>query len=185
MTDVDQLVQRAVNGITKIAGRAAAFATWILVVTAVVSIGGLLLGVAALSGGIETVWIVLGTVFASLAIGGAFLAAWRARSVKRHVSELMGEIRLLVIEGRDSTVIETFAVQADDAPERGSGGSAILMTRQMSGFRTVGGGGLERAPRLDAAVRALASFPLLVLMAILISTVFAFLGFIFLIALAL
>lgn len=194
MTDVDQIVRRAVNGITRIAARAAAFGTMVFVVTTFVCVGGFLLGVAALSGGIETVWIVLGIVFGSLAVGGSFLALWRARSVRRHAPELIDEVRLLMTEGRDPTrtVIESFAVDADDpaaepadGASRGApGGSAIVMTRQMSGFRTVGGG-LDRAPRLDAAVTALTTFPLLVLMAIVISSVFAFLGFIFLIALAL
>lgn len=187
MTDVDQIVRRAVAGITRIAGRAAAFATTILVVTTVVCVGGFLLGVAALSGGIETVWIVLGTVFGALAIGGSFTAAWRAGSVKRHAPELIDEVRGLMTDGRDSTrtVIESFAVEADDVDD-GAGGSAIVLSRQMSGFRGAAGStGLERAPRLDAAVTALTTFPLLVLMAIAISTVFAFLGFIFLIALAL
>lgn len=187
MTDVDQIVRRAVAGITRIAGRAAAFATTILLATAVVCVGGFLLGVAALSGGIETVWIVLGTVFGSLAIGGAFTAAWRAGSVKRHAPELMDEVRALMTDGRDSTrtVIESFAVEADDDPDGAAGGSAIVLSRQMSGFRSVAGSGLDRAPRLDAAVTALTSFPLLVLMALAITTVFAFLGFVFLIALAL
>jgi len=189
MTDVDQIVQRAVNGITRIAARAAAFGAMVFVVTMFVCVGGFLLGVAALDGGIETVWFVLGIVFGSLAVGGSFLAMWRARSVRRHGPELVGEVRLIMTEGRDPTrtVIESFAVDADDpAGDAGqaSSGSAIVMSRQMSGFRTVGGG-LERAPRLDAAVTALTTFPLLVLMAVVISSVFAFLGFVFLIALAL
>jgi hypothetical protein len=185
VSDVDQIVRRAVHGITRIAGRAAAFATRMLIATTVVCVGGFLLGVAALDGGIETVWIVLGTVFGSLAIGGALVATLRAWSVQRHAADLVGEIRTLMTDGRDSTrtVIETFAVDADDeGPERGS---AIVLSRQMSGLRGPTGVGLERAPRLDAAVTALTTFPVLVLMAIAISMVFAFLGFVFLIALAL
>jgi uncharacterized membrane protein len=181
--DVDQIVQRAVNGITRLAGKASAFSVLLLLATSVVCVGGFLLGVSALSGGIETVWIVLGIVFGALAIGAAGTAWWRVTQVRRHVTELTQEVRTVLLDGRDSsrTVIETFAVDDTDT-ERGS---AIVVSRQMSGFRGQIGSGLEGTVRLSAAVRALTTFPLLVLTAIVISSVFAFLGFIFLIALAL
>lgn len=188
MTDIDQIVRRAVDSITMIAGKAARFSTRILVVTTVICVGGFLLGVAALSGGIESVWIVLGTVFGALAIGGALVARWRVGAVRRHVPELVAEVRTLMTEGRDSTrtVIETFAVDPDGDGAEGVGrGSAIVLSRQMYGFRGAVGSGLEHTARLGAAVTALTTFPALVLMAIAISTVFAFLGFVFLIALAL
>jgi hypothetical protein len=188
MSDIDQVVRRAVDGITMIAGKAARFSTRILVVTTVVCVGGFLLGVAALSGGIETVWIVLSAVFGALAIGAAFVARWRVGAVRRHVPELVDEVRTLMTEGRDSTrtVIETFAVDPDgDGAEGTSTGSAIVLSRQMHGFRGAVGSGLEHTIRLGAAVTALTTFPFLVLMAVAIAMVFAFLGFIFLIALAL
>lgn len=187
MTDLDQLARRAVDSITAIASTAARFSTRILLVTTLVCVGGFLLGVAALSGGIESVWIVLGIVFGALAIGGAFVARWRVGAVRRHVPELVAEVRTLVGEGRDSTrtVIETFAVGADDDESARAGGSAIVLSRQMYGFRSAVGSGLERTARLGAAVTALTTFPFLVLMAVAISAVFAFLGLVFLIALAL
>lgn len=186
MTDIDEVVRRAVDTITMIAGKAASFATRILLVTTVVCVGGFLLGVAALSGGIETVWIVLGTVFGAIAIGGAFVARWRVGAVRRHVPELVEEVRTLVRDGHDSTrtVIETFAVDPDD-PEGAGRGSAIVLSRQMYGFRGAVVGGVEHATRLTAAVTALTSFPGLVLIAVAITMVFAFMGVVFLIALAL
>jgi len=59
------------------------------------------------------------------------------------------------------------------------------MSRQMGGFGSAIGPDLARWPRLMLAVRALTTYPLLLLGAIAISLVFGFLGFIFLIALAL
>lgn len=192
MSDIDQIVRRAVDTITRIAGRAERFATRILVGTTVACVAGFVLGVAALSGGVETVWIVLGIVFGALAIGGAFVARWRVGAVRRHVPELVDEVRTLMTDGRESTrtVIETFAVDPavdpdGDADPGAGGGSAIELSRQMYGFRGAVGSGLTHAVRLSAAVTALTTFPALVLMAIVISMVFAFLGFIFLIALAL
>ncbi len=186
--NIDRLVRRAVDGITTIAGRAAAFATRLLLGTLVVCVGGFLLGAAALSGGIQTVWIVLGIVFGAIAIGSAFVARWRVGAVRRHVPELADEVRTLISEGKAGTrtVIDTFTIDDDEIDgTRGDSGSAIVLSRQMYGFRNIAGGPLESSARLTAAVTALTSFPLLVLAAVLISLVFAFLGVIFLIALAL
>lgn len=191
MAEIDELVRRTVATVTMIADKATAFATKLLLVAAVVCVGGFLLGIAALSGGIETVWIVLGIVFGTLAVGGALLARWRVGSVRRHVPELADEVRTLISEGRDGTrtVIDTFVVGADVDPdgERAGqpDGSAIVMSRQMYGFKNIVGSGLDHSARLAGAVKALTSFPGLVLGAIVISLVFGFLGLIFLIALAL
>jgi hypothetical protein len=189
MAEIERLVERAVAGITKIAGTAARFSTKLLLGTVVICVGGFLLGVAALGGGVRTVWIILGIFFGALAIGGALVARWRVGSVRRHVPELANEIRSLISEGKESTrtVIETFTVDADhDGHTDGvSGGSAIVLSRQMYGFKGMVGSGLESSARLTAAVTALTSFPGLVLAAIGISLVFGFLSLIFLIALAL
>ncbi len=190
MSELDQLVQRTVDTVTMIAGKAARFSSKLLLGATIVCVAGFLLGVAALSGGVQKVWIVLGIVFGSIAVGGALLARWRVGSVKRHVPELAAEVRTLISDGRDSTrtVIETFAVDADGDGTRDvfeDGSSAIVLSRQMYGFKSLVGSGLESSARLTAAVTAITSFPALVLAAILISMVFGFLGFIFLIALAL
>lgn len=189
LSDIDRHVQRAVDGITAIASRAAAFSTRLLLGTLLVCVGGFLLGAAALTGGIQTVWIVLGVVFGAIAIGSAFVARWRVGSVRRHVPELADEVRTLISEGATGTrtVIDTFTIDEDGDGRRDGldGGSAFVMSRQMYGFRDMAGSGIESSARLTAAVTALTSFPLLVLAAVLISLVFAFLGVIFLIALAL
>lgn len=190
MSEIDELVQRTVDAVTNIANKAAGFAGKLLIATLVICVGGFLLGVAALSGGVRSVWIVLSIVFGALAIGSAFVARWRVGSVKRHVPELVDEVRSLVSDGtaQTRTVIETFAVDADGDGDRDvfdNGDSAIVLSRQMYGFKGIVGSGLESSARLSAAVTALTSFPGLVLAAIMISLVFGFLGFIFLIALAL
>lgn len=193
MNDVDRLVQRAVAGITSIAARAARFSTRLLLMTLVLCVGGFALGVAALSGGIETVWIVLGIVFGTIAIASAVLARWRVGSVKRHAPELANEMRALVTSGNpaDREVVEVFTV---DDPVAASGmhvstdgetGSAVVMSRQMYGFREIPTRTLENSARLSEAIRAVTTFPALVLAAVLISLVFGFLSFFFLIALAL
>jgi hypothetical protein len=189
MSEIDELVQRTVDTVTMISRKAASFAGRLLIGTIVVCVGGFLLGTAALSGGIRSVWIVLAIVFGSMAIGSAFIARWRVGSVRRHVPELVDEVRALVSDGTEQTrtVIETFTIDADGDGNRDvfeDGGSALVLSRQMYGFRGIAGSGLASSARLSAAVTAITTFPALVLAAILISLVFGFLGFIFLIALA-
>lgn len=184
MSEIDDMVQRTVEWVAVIARRASRFAGRLLAMTVLACVGGFWLGLEALSGGIETVWIVLGVTFGSLAIGSAFVAWWRVSSVKRHVPALADEVRSLVQQGYDpsNTVIDTFEVH-DQPGERTS--STIVMSREMGGFRSQ----VLRAPgsyeQLSAATKAITSFPFLAIGAVLISMVFAFLGFIFLIALAL
>lgn len=191
MSDVEQLVQRVIDTVTTIAGKASAFATRLLIAVAVVSVGGFLLGVAALAGspGLRSLWIVLGIVFGAIAIGAAFVARWRVGSITRHVPEIATEVRSLISQGKDTTrtVIETFAVDEDGDGRRDGleARSALVLTRRVYGFHNAIGSGLESSARLTAAVTALTSFPGLVLAAIGIGVVFAFLGVIFLIALAL
>ncbi|MFW2335154.1 hypothetical protein [Ilumatobacter sp.] len=196
MAEIDELVRRTVASVSMIADRAAGFSTKLLLVVVAVCVGGFLLGVAALSDGIQAVWIVLGIVFGSIAIGCAGVARWRVGAVRRHIPELATEVRTMIGEGapESQTVIDTFVVEVDgaapegadpDAPGGPPTGSAIVMSRQMGGFGSAVGPGLARWPRLFAAVRALTTFPFLMLAAVGISLVFGFLGFIFLIALAL
>ena len=187
MTDLDELVRRGVDSITTIAGRAARFTGRVLLGVTAVCAGGFLLGVAALSDGIEQVWIVLGTVFGAIAVIGTFRAWWRLGSVARHAPELADELRELLGRGDESTrtVIETFGIDADGAGPRTGGTSAIVWSRQMHGFGDLADRGTARPPRLGAAVRAVTGLPVLVLPALLITAVFGFLGVIFLVALAL
>jgi hypothetical protein len=187
--DIERLVRQATAGITAIASRARRFTTRILVVTVIVCVGGFLLGMAALSGGIETVWIVLGIFFGAIAVGAAATAWWRVNAVRRHVPQLADEVRGIITRGgpdRD-TVVEVFTVDDANRPtDSANTGSAVMLSRQMHGFRTVSSTStLADASRVNEAIRALTTFPLLVLTAVMVSLVFAFLGLIFLIALAL
>ena len=190
MDNVDQLAARAVDGVTRLARRASSFATRLLIGVVVVVVGGFYLGVQALSGGIETVWIVLGTVFGSIAIGAAVTAWWRVWSVRRHLPELGEEVKSLLQQDVDSgrVVVDTFAVGEDDAvaAQAGVTDRSVMVFRGQS-FSTTGvaGASLAGAAHVRAAITAFTSLPLLGFLAIGISLVFGFLAFIFLIALAL
>src|SRR4029078_5506571 len=71
------LVDRAVATITRLAHKVTRAAPLVLLAALVICVGSFLLGMEALSGGIETVWIVLAYFFGAIAIGCALLARLR------------------------------------------------------------------------------------------------------------
>lgn len=178
----ERYVRQMIETVQTFAGKGALFAAKLLVAVTVICVGGFALGVAALSDGIESVWIVLGVTFGAIAIGCAGLALWRAMSVRRRAPGLADEVRSLVKSDPDTTVVETFVV--DDSADGGRG-SAIVLSRQVGGFREAYGTRLADTPELNGALRSITSFPILVVLAIPITAVFAFMGGIFLLALAL
>jgi hypothetical protein len=182
MKEIEALVERTVGTIARIADRAARFSSALAALVAAVCVGGLALGVTATSGGLRSVWIVLGVVFGGIAIGAAGLARWRVGSIKRHIPDLVNEMRALISNGTTATrdVIETFSVGEEEPNSE----SVIEMSRGVLRFKTGLGHGLQTSARLTSAVTALTSFPLLVLASIGITVVFGFLSLIFLIALA-
>lgn len=187
--DLDRHAARAVEQITALAKRATRFASRIALFSVIASGGGFLLGLAAFDS--STGWIVIGGVFAAISIGAALLARWRVGSVKRHVPQLVGEIRTLLGQGRQAgtQVIETFAVQSPDGTlhyeaDIGSAG-AIGLGRTMLGYRGLIGGGTETFARLTSTITALTTFPVLALIAVLTALVFLGLSFIFVIVILL
>jgi hypothetical protein len=176
----DGLVDRTVASVVRIAGKVTRAATMLLVAAIVIDVGSFWLGLEALSGGIETVWAVLGTVFGAIAIGCAAVARWRIGLVRKHIPEIASDVRSLVAQGRgdELTVIDVF--------EDGSyGPSTIGASRTVVGMRGLSGSTLVGSAKLAHAVHAITSFPWLALVTIAITSVFGFMAFIFLIALAL
>ena len=176
------LVDRAVATITRLAHKVTRAATLILLGAIVICVGSFLLGMEALSGGIETVWIVLGCFFGAIAIGCALTARLRIGRVRRHIPAIASDIRNLVADGRSDVI--TIVVQDDDL----ASGGALELSRGMSGMdgmRRVSSQSLANSANFADAIRAITTFPWLAIVTILITSVFAFLGFIFLIALAL
>jgi len=188
MYENEGLVERAVASVTRLAERVTRAATLLLLATIVICVGSFWLGLEALSGGIESVWVVLGIFFGAIAIGCAVLARWRIGRVRKHVPEIAADMRSLVASGRSDVI--TIVIEDDQLTT----GSAIDVSRGMSGMSGMGGmagmrsvtaQSLDRDRPYAQAVRAITTFPLLAIGTILVTIVFAFLGLIFLIALAL
>ena len=199
--DVEATARRAVDGITTLARRFVRFSTRLAIGVTVVCIGSAVLGVAVLDGAARALWIVVAAVFATIGVGAAVLGRWRVGAVRRHVPELIAEVRSLVSSGSDASraVVDTFVVADDGRPvtsadptvedgsgrtPRGAGGTDLVVLRGMHGVRGAVGSGLGHGARLTAAVTAVTTFPWLALLSILISVVFACFGALFLLALA-
>lgn len=185
LNDLEVIVGRIVRSIVAIARKVARFATLLLVVCTAVCVGSFLLGLAALEGGIRNVWIVLGIVFGSVAIGAALVGRWGVGRIRKDVPAIAGEVRAIIAEGREQStlLIRRFGDERDDV--EGASGSAIVVSRGGFGLGDVAGHGIEGAGRLTAALHAVTRYPLLALLAIAITLVFGFLVPIFLLALAL
>lgn len=177
VSDIDALAARATERITMLARRAAKFSTGVLLFVACAVIGSFLLGYAALDGR-RNVWLVLGGFFGVWALGAALIGRWRVGSVQRHVPELTNEFRSLLGQGRQAGagMLETFVVTDADGNEHFAAqldhSSAVGVGRTLWGYKGLVGSGTEAFGRLTATITALTSYPMLALVAVLISLVF-------------
>lgn len=187
LNEVEVLVGRVVRTLVTISRKVTRFATWLLGGAVVVCVGSFLLGVAALDGGIRIVWILFGTVFAVVAIGAAAIARWGVGRIRHDVPTIAAEVRAMITDGRGSgdVIITELDRQMPDGDGETLSGSAIVVSRRVSGLRDLAGHGLGGATRFAAAVRAITRLPLLALLTVAVTMVFAFLAFVFLLALAL
>jgi hypothetical protein len=181
MADVDHLARQTVAMVTSLARRGVMLAAGVALITLLV--GGLsyLTGLAALEGSAAEAWAIIGGAMLIVAVGAPTLAWWRLSRVTKDVAGLVGEVgRLISIDpGAQRVVIETVTVDRPDA----TGATtvpAIVETRQF--------GRLHQATTaanlvgLSGALRAVISFPWLLLIAVVLMLVFAVLGFLFVIA---
>lgn len=182
LDDLDRLARRAVDAVLHLVRRATALAGGVLLFVVVASIGGFLLGLAALDGGIRTVWIALGGFFGVVAIGSILTAMLRLRAVKNGAGELVGEVRALIGGDRrtERTVTETVR-----SAERKSDDGIVQLSREFFSIKGAIGGRVGQFRQLATAMTAITTFPGLVAIATLIAFVFAGLALVFLLALAL
>jgi hypothetical protein len=178
---IQDLATRAVDSLLTLVRRGTRLAVGTLFIVVVVCVGGFALGIAALSDGMETVWIILGGFAAFVAIGSVGLAMFRLWAITRLGSALVTDVeRLIAGDPRsERVVIET--VEASDGVQDQS---AMVMSRQFFGMsQAVGTAGQFTA--LTVALRSVTTFPLLLLLAVVITIGFAGLSPLFLLGIVL
>lgn len=179
---IDDLAQRAVDSFMTLVRRGTALAGGTLAIVVVVCLGSFALGVAALSDGIQTVWIVLGGISALVAIGAVLLAIWRLLLIRTMSVSLVKEVHALISsDARSERVVIETVESSDDVQDQ----SAVVMSRQFFSMQQSVGPRAAQFVALGAALRSITTFPLLILLATAITIGFAGLALIFLLALAL
>jgi hypothetical protein len=181
MADVDQLARQLTSLITTVARRVSVITIGVAVITLI--IGGLsyLTGVAGLDGSARSAWMVIGAVMLVIAVGAPVLAWWRLTAVSRHATELVAEVGRLISRDPQAERVVVDTVTVEQGAVEGVRTPAIIETRQFSRLRqsTLMASDLRQLP---GALRAVTTFPWLLLIAIVLMLVFGVLGFLFLIA---
>lgn len=180
-TRIQALARRMVDSLLTLVHRGNRLAFGTLVIVTVVCLGGYALGIAALSDGMETVWILLGGFGAFVAIGAVALAMFRLWAITRLGTSLVTEVERLIAGDPRSERIVIDTVEASDGVQDQS---AVVMSRQFFAMNgVVGTAGQFTA--LSVALRSVTTFPLLMLLATVITIGFAGLGFLFLLGILL
>lgn len=181
MADLDELARRLVGVVTTLAGRGVRWALRVAVVVGLAAVAMYLLGLAALDGPVGRVWPVLGALIGLAAVGAPLLAAWRLRSVRKDATTLVTDVRTLMTRDVDArrVVIDTVETEAPTGDR-----SVVLHQRRDFGDLHRLAVGADDLRSLPGALAAVMTFPGLLIIGVLATLAFAFVSFIFLIALA-
>jgi hypothetical protein len=180
-TDLNALARRAVDVAITFARRAGRLAVGTALFVAVVALSTYFIGLAALSGSARSAWVLIGAALVIVAVGAPLLAWWRLFTVRRHANELVDDVRRLIAGNPEAERVVIDTVEAQPSPASPSGRQELMMTgtQQFYRLRTISVG-TTNLRRLPGALYALTSYPILLGIALLMTLVFAVLGFIFL-----
>jgi hypothetical protein len=188
MVDSNLLAQRAADAVAVVTARAGTVVTWAVLIAAAIAGGSYWAGLMALDGGIRTVWIVLGAAFAWISLAGLVRLRWNLARLRRHADDLVGEVRTLIDSdpSNERTVIEVVeTTEADGSAGHSMPGQSIMtFSQQFSGLGPMMGAERTQYRWLTRLVNTMKSLISTAAKAFVITGVFAALGLIFLIALA-
>lgn len=162
----DDLAQRAVDSFMTLVRRGTQLALGALAIVALICLGTFALGIAALTDGMEVVWILLGGFAAFVAIGSIMLAMFRLWVVKRMSVDLVTEMHALIASDPRSERVVIETVESSDGVQ---GQSAVVMSRQFFAMNESVGGRTTQFVALSVALRSITTFPLLLLLSTVIT----------------
>ncbi len=170
------LAQRAVDMFLTLVRRGTALAVGTLAVVSFICVGSFALGLAALSADNRNAWIAIGGIFVVVGVGAVALAIFRLWLVKRSATELVVEVQQLLVGDRKT---ERVVIDTIEASEKVQDQSAVVMSRQFFTLRDSIDGRGAQFIALAYALRAMTTFPFLMLVATTVTVVFATLAVIF------
>ena len=170
------LAQRAVDMFLTLVRRGTALAVGTLAVVSFICVGSFVLGLAALSADNRNAWIAIGGIFVVVGVGAVALAIFRLWLVKRSATELVVEVQQLLVGDRKT---ERVVIDTIEASEKVQDQSAVVMSRQFFTLRDSIDGRGAQFIALAYALRAMTTFPFLMLVATTVTVVFATLAVIF------
>jgi hypothetical protein len=169
------LATRTVDSLLTLVHRGTRLAVGTLVIVVVVCLGAFALGIAALSDGIETVWLRFRGFAAFVAIGSVGLAMFRLWAITKLGTALVSDVERLIAGDPRSERIVIETVEASDGVQDQS---AVVMSRQFFTMSdAVGTAGQFTA--LAIALKSVTTFPWLMLLGTVITIGMAGLGFLF------
>ncbi|HUV17479.1 MAG TPA: hypothetical protein VMW33_03265, partial [Ilumatobacteraceae bacterium] len=121
------LATQAVDSLLTLVHRGTRLAFGTMLIVIVVCLGCFALGIAALSDGIETVWIIFGGFAAFVAIGSVGLAMFRLWAITKLGTALITDVERLIAGDPRSERVVIDTIEASDGVQDQS---AVVMSRQ-------------------------------------------------------
>lgn len=173
---VGDLAERAVDAFLTLVRRGTRLAVGTLVVVTVICVGSFALGVAALSDGVQTAWILIGGIGLVVAIGAVLLAMFRLWVISRTGVALVTDLQALISSDARS---ERVVIETVESSDRVQDQSAVVMSRQFFQMSDSVGTRAGQFVALSVALRSVTTFPLLMLLSVAVTFGFACLSVLF------
>ena len=116
-----------------------------------------------------------------IGVGAPLLARWRLSRIRKDATELVREFRTLMASDASAERVVIEAMEAGEDRSSGATPAVVGQTAQFNRLRTVAFQ-TNDLRSLAFALRSLTTFPLYLGVGVLMSLVFAILGFLFLVA---
>lgn len=180
MADLERAVARIADTVLAQVRRVGGYVTKLLIGAVVITVGSILLGITALEGGVRTVWIVLAVAFAWISLSRVVRVRWNVARLMRNRDALETELLMAMNQRPDTERVVIDLTDAEVSDEVAMEiwtrefANAPIDSSPLGGFRW-----------LPLAVQSLKQLGVVLITTTFITAVFAVMGLLFLVALAL
>jgi hypothetical protein len=167
MADLERAATQFSEGLRVTLDRLSSLAFAVAAVGVTVGVGTYATGLWSLNGSHRSTWAVIGAALCAIpAVAGVF--AWLlVRRTARHAPQLVGDVRLLMSQSRQSVALVI---------DHDTGQPLVTTARSLIGLREVLSGSSEKYPALSGAVGAVTKVPGLAAITVLSTAVVGIIG---------